>query len=58
MIKGAQRLGLSLDEIAGVIASDDASTSIESLAKRRVAEIDLQIAELDAVRDALTSYIH
>lgn len=57
MIKGAQRLGLSLDEIADITASDDASTSIESLAKRRVAEIDVQITELKAVRHALTSYI-
>jgi len=57
MIKGAQHLGLSLDEIASVIASDDASASIESLAKRRVVEIDAQIAELRGTRYALASYI-
>lgn len=57
MIKGAQRLGLSLDEIASVIASDDAAASIASLAKRRVVEIDAQIAELRATRDALANYI-
>lgn len=57
MIKGAQHLGLSLDEIADVIASDNAAASIESLAKRRVVEIDAQITELRATRDALASYI-
>lgn len=58
MIKGAQRLGLSLDEIATVIASDDASVAIESLARRRVVEIEAQIAELEAIRDTLKTYIH
>ncbi|HEX3629957.1 MAG TPA: MerR family transcriptional regulator [Candidatus Dormibacteraeota bacterium] len=57
MIKSAQRLGLSLDEIASVIASDDAAASIAALAKRRVVEIDAQIVELRATRDVLASYI-
>lgn len=58
MIRGARRFGLSLDEIATVIASDDASTSIGSIAKRKVGEIDAQIAELEWMRKALESYIH
>ena len=58
MIKGAQRLGLSLDEIASVITSADVAASIVALATRRVLEIDAQIAELRVARDALASYIH
>ena len=57
MIKNAQRLGLSLNEIASVIASDHDSNSMEPIAERKVAEIDAQIAQLTAIRDVLASYI-
>lgn len=57
MIKTAQRLGLSLDEIAGLLASGPGPDSIPSIAQRKAAEIDAQIAQLTAIRDVLTSYI-
>jgi DNA-binding transcriptional MerR regulator len=56
MIKNAQRLGLSLDEITSVITDRD-SNRISTIAERKVAEIDTQIARLTATRDALASYI-
>jgi DNA-binding transcriptional MerR regulator len=58
MIKSAQRLGLSLDEIGEIIAADPDSDRISSVAKikRKVAEIDVQIAGLTAIREALVCY--
>ena len=55
-IKGAQRLGLSLDEIASVIASDDTAASIAALAKRRVVEIDAK--SQNSERPAMHSQLH
>ncbi|MDR0341621.1 MAG: MerR family transcriptional regulator [Nocardiopsaceae bacterium] len=57
MIRSAQRLGLSLDEIAGIITAAPDSDSISPLARRRVAEIDAEIAQLTAIREVLAGYI-
>lgn len=57
MIKNAQRLRLSLEEIEGVIAAGDAAGSIESIATRKVIELEAQIAELTAIRDALARWL-
>lgn len=57
MIKGAQRLGLTLDEIAQIISSSDATTSIRALARHRVEVIDEQITELETARAALATYL-
>jgi DNA-binding transcriptional MerR regulator len=56
MIKNAQRIGLSLDEIADIITGEP--NSISPIARRKVAEIDAQIAQLTAIRDALANHIH
>jgi DNA-binding transcriptional MerR regulator len=57
MIKTAKRLGLSLNEIVDVITSDPGPDSIPPIAKRKVAEIDAQIAQLTAIREVLATYI-
>ncbi len=54
MIKNAQRLGFSLDEIANLIASDPGSDAVPAIAARKLAETDAEIARLSLVREALT----
>jgi MerR family transcriptional regulator, mercuric resistance operon regulatory protein len=56
MIKNAQHLGFSLDEIAGLIANADPA-EISVIAARKLAEIDTQIARLMLIREALAARI-
>ncbi|HEY7278665.1 MAG TPA: MerR family transcriptional regulator [Trebonia sp.] len=53
MIKNAQRLGFSLDEVARLIAAGADPDEITAIAARKLTEIDAQIARLTAIRDAL-----
>jgi DNA-binding transcriptional MerR regulator len=53
MIKNAEHLGLSLDEIAGLIASDPESGGVSAIAARKLAETDAGIARPTLVREAL-----
>src|SRR6185312_8990485 len=53
MIKNAQRLGFSLDEVARLIAAGADPDEIAAIAARKLTEIDAQIARLTAIRDAL-----
>jgi DNA-binding transcriptional MerR regulator len=57
MVKNAQCLGLSLDEIASLITSGPDTDSISCIAERKVAEIDAQIDRLIAIRGKLSRYI-
>jgi MerR family mercuric resistance operon transcriptional regulator len=54
MIKNAQHLGFSLDEIAGLIASDPDTGGISAIAARKLAETNAEIARLTLIREALT----
>jgi alkanesulfonate monooxygenase SsuD/methylene tetrahydromethanopterin reductase-like flavin-dependent oxidoreductase (luciferase family) len=56
MIKNAQHLGFSLDEIAGLIAHADPA-EISAIAAQKLAEIDTQIARLMLIREALAVHI-
>lgn len=53
MIKNAQRLGFSLDEVARLIAASADPDEIAAIAARKLAEIDAQIARLTMIREAL-----
>lgn len=57
-IKGAQRLGLELAEIADLLAVRDTGecpcTPAETLLQRHLADIDVEIARLSALRTELT----
>lgn len=57
MIKNAQRLGLSLDEIAELIGNDPSSNSLSAIAERKLVEVDAKIAELVRVRETLARYV-
>jgi DNA-binding transcriptional MerR regulator len=60
-IKGAQRLGLRLREIGELLAISDQGLCpcghTEALLRRRMAEIDAQVAELQAVRAELARMV-
>jgi DNA-binding transcriptional MerR regulator len=56
MIKNAQRLGISLGEIADLIKNDPGPDGISAIAERRLAEIDAQIAQLTLIRGVLAGY--
>lgn len=60
-IKGAQRLGLELAEIADLLAVRDTGTCpcepAETFLRRHVADIDAEMARLSALRDDLTSIL-
>jgi DNA-binding transcriptional MerR regulator len=51
VIKAAQRLGFTLDEVADLLAARSAGLQSRALAK--LGEIDARLAELGAVRDTL-----
>lgn len=57
VIKAAQRLGFTLDEIAGLLDTlgrrRRSVTGLQSRAASKLAEIDARLAELTAVRDTL-----
>ena len=60
MIKSAQRLGFSLDEITRFMDGNRLGTaeapSLSELAARKIADIDEQIAELTRSRERLSAY--
>lgn len=60
-IKGAQRLGLELTEIADLLAVRDTGACpcepAEVLLRRHVSEIDTEIARLSALRNELTTML-
>ncbi|WP_246124165.1 MerR family DNA-binding protein [Nocardia bhagyanarayanae] len=56
MIKAAQRLGFTLDEVADLLAATQfgrADAGLQSRAAAKLAEVDAELAELTAVRDTL-----
>lgn len=61
-IRQAKLLGLSLDEIRGLMAAADGGgcngtlPELERLLERKVEQVDARIAELQAFRDRLTAY--
>lgn len=59
-IKRAQVLGFTLEEIAGLLALDEAHACAETrdLAAHRLEVIESKLADLKAMRKALTSLLH
>lgn len=55
MIKGAQRLGFSLEEIRAVIEEAPDDGDISAAIARKLPEIDARIAELIRIRDGLAA---
>lgn len=53
MIKNAQHLGFSLDEVAELIAAGADPDQTAAIAARKLAEVDTQIARLTLIREAL-----
>ena len=53
MIKNAQHLGFSLDEVAALIAASADPDEIAAIAARKLADVDAQIAQLTLIREAL-----
>lgn len=58
VIKAAQRLGFTLDEVADLLAATRvgrrrADAGLHARAARKLAEVDAKLAELTAVRDTL-----
>lgn len=58
VIKAAQRLGFTLDEVADLLAATRfgrrrADTGLQARAATKLAEVDAKLAELTAVRDTL-----
>jgi DNA-binding transcriptional MerR regulator len=53
MIKNAQHLGFSLDEVAALIAASADPDEIAAIAARKLAAVDTQIARLTLIREAL-----
>ncbi|MEV0063121.1 MerR family transcriptional regulator [Nocardia sp. NPDC050718] len=60
VIKAAQRLGFTLDEVAELLAATQlgtrrrrADTGLQARAAQKLAEVDAKLAELTAVRDTL-----
>ena len=51
MIKNAQHLGFSLDEVAALIAASADADEIAAIAARKLAEVDAQIARLTLIRE-------
>lgn len=52
-IRGAQRLGFTLQEIRGLIGARRRPDGLPARAARKLAEVEAELAELSAVRDAL-----
>ncbi|NKY43404.1 MerR family transcriptional regulator [Nocardia cerradoensis] len=57
VIKAAQRLGFSLDEVADLLSGSGhhrrADAGLRTRARAKLAEVDAKLAELGAVRDTL-----
>jgi len=53
MIKNAQHLGFSLDEVAALIAASADPGETAAIAARKLTEVDTQIARLTLIREAL-----
>lgn len=59
VIKAAQRLGFTLDEVADLLAATQlgsrrrADAGLQARAAQKLAEVDAKLAELTAVRDTL-----
>lgn len=54
VIKAAQRLGFTLDEVAGLLT---AQTGLAAHATAKLAEIEARIADLAVIRDALRAAV-
>jgi MerR family mercuric resistance operon transcriptional regulator len=52
-IRGAQRLGFTLHEIRGLIGARQRPGGLPARAAGKLAEVEAELAELTAVRDAL-----
>ena len=63
MIKAAQRLGFTLDEVAELLAADQlrrtgrADPGLRQRAQAKLAEVDARIADLHAIRGALADAV-
>ncbi|WP_280340275.1 MerR family transcriptional regulator [Nocardia neocaledoniensis] len=62
VIKAAQRLGFTLDEIAELLAATHrgrrrAEAGLQARATKKLAEIDTELAELTAIRDTLRAAV-
>ena len=53
MIKNAQHLGFSLDEVAALIAASADPDEITAITARKLADVDAQINRLTLIREAL-----
>ncbi|WP_062432789.1 MerR family transcriptional regulator [Herbidospora daliensis] len=56
-IKAAQRLGFTLDEVAGLLATGRSTPDLRDRARAKIAEIDAKIAGLAGVRRALSRVV-
>lgn len=57
MIKSAQALGFTLDEITDIRFAELESNALSVLSRRKVDELDSQIEKLKSARRVLASYI-
>jgi MerR family mercuric resistance operon transcriptional regulator len=59
-IKRAQRLGLTLDDIAALLKLNDGTGHVRArqLATRRLEEIEAKLSDLTAMRDVLKKLVH
>jgi MerR family mercuric resistance operon transcriptional regulator len=57
MIKAAQRLGFSLDEVAELLAIGDRPAGLAGRAAAKLAEVEAAIADLTVVRDTLRAAV-
>lgn len=59
-VKSAQRLGFSLDEVAGLLKLDDGTHCDEArhLAEDRLADVRTKLADLRRIESALATLVH
>ena len=58
VIKAAQRLGFTLDEVADLVEvgrRGGTSSGLQAQARTKLAEVDSRIADLQVIRDSLTA---
>ncbi|MBB6472796.1 DNA-binding transcriptional MerR regulator [Sphaerisporangium rubeum] len=61
VIKAAQRLGFTLDEVAGLIDTGrrrHRTPDLRARAQAKIAEVDARIADLTTIRSALTAVVN
>jgi len=61
VIKAAQRLGFTLDEIVDLLEASryrHRTTDLKQRAIEKIAEVETKIADLSAIRDALTQIVN